>query len=429
METKIRKRVAVFPAGSEVSLEINRALASSTHFQLVGLTSISDASTYEFEEIYELPWLGDGNFLPQLISVIEKQNLELLIPGMDEVGKYFSEVQNYIPCKVLGQSQEAWEVISSKRRTYSHLRGKVPVPKVFERDSVLNFPVFAKPDVGYGSRGARTIYSKGELDEFLAGVGSNKDYVISENLPGEEFTIDCFSSAEGGLLYTNVRTRRRILNGIAANTESLEFPGLLEIAEDISQELTLRGPWFFQMKLNDKHEPVLMEIGGRISGSSAQTRHRGVNLALLGCFQEFQETPLEIVEVSALEPVLQRTLSVRVDPGYRCSNLFIDFDDCLQFQGKLSSRVLSFVVEARNKGIPVAVLSKHPGNLEDALGRFGIRGLFDEVIQIGDADNKSNYIFGDAPLLIDDSHQERTQLNLSGRGVAIAPSEISDLFL
>ena len=423
------KRVAVFPAGSEVSLEVNRALASSTHFELVGLNSTSDASTHEFEEIYALPWLGEENFLTELISVVEKQNLELLIPGMDQVGKYLSEVQNSLPCKVLGQSRETWKVISSKRRTYSHLSGKVLVPKVFERDSVLNFPLFAKPDVGYGSRGTQTIESGGQLEEFLLGVGSNKDYVISENLPGDEFTIDCFSSAEGQLLYTNVRTRSKILNGIAANTESLQFPELLEIAKTISQELALRGPWFFQVKLNNSDEPVLMEIGGRIAGSSAQTRHRGVNLPLLGCFQELHEKPPEIAEVSQLKPVLQRTLSVSIDPGYKCSNLFVDFDDCIEFQGKLSSRVLSFVVEARNRGIPVAVLSKHSGNLKEALGGLGIRGLFDEVIQIGETDHKSNYIFGDMPLLIDDSYQERKQLNLSGRGVAIAPSEISNLFL
>ena len=42
--------------------------------------------------------------------------------------------------------------------------------------------------------------------------------IVCEYLPGEEYTVDCFSDREHGLLFAGARVRRRTRNGISVNT-------------------------------------------------------------------------------------------------------------------------------------------------------------------------------------------------------------------
>ena len=43
------KNVLVFPCGSEIGLEVNRALANSTHFKLYGGNSVDDHGKFVYK--------------------------------------------------------------------------------------------------------------------------------------------------------------------------------------------------------------------------------------------------------------------------------------------------------------------------------------------------------------------------------------------
>ncbi len=73
--------------------------------------------------------------------------------------------------------------------------------------------------------------------------------VIVEYLPGEEYTVDCFTNYKGNLLSVNMRNRERIRNGISVNSKSLTHPSeVQDIAEQINKKLKLNGAWFFRLK-------------------------------------------------------------------------------------------------------------------------------------------------------------------------------------
>jgi carbamoylphosphate synthase large subunit len=58
------------------------------------------------------------------------------------------------------------------------------VPVVYESvEDIKEYPVFLKPEVGYGSRGVYIAKSKEQVLEFLF---RNANYFISEFLPGKE---------------------------------------------------------------------------------------------------------------------------------------------------------------------------------------------------------------------------------------------------
>ena len=58
------KNILIFPCGSEIALELKRALGFSVHFKLFGASSIHDHGEYVFENyIHGLPFVEDDDFI------------------------------------------------------------------------------------------------------------------------------------------------------------------------------------------------------------------------------------------------------------------------------------------------------------------------------------------------------------------------------
>jgi hypothetical protein len=49
------KNILIYPAGTEIGLEINRALKFQKDFKVFGANSIHDHSDYVFDKVYPLP--------------------------------------------------------------------------------------------------------------------------------------------------------------------------------------------------------------------------------------------------------------------------------------------------------------------------------------------------------------------------------------
>ena len=112
-------------------------------------------------------------------------------------------------------------------------------------------------------------------------LDADTPYVISEFLPGEEYTVDCVSNGDGALLHAAPRRRMRVKGGISVRTEpACADPGLREMAAAIAGELRLRGAWFFQARRDREGVPKLLEVAPRIAGSMALSRVRGNVLQL-----------------------------------------------------------------------------------------------------------------------------------------------------
>ncbi|UWX04693.1 ATP-grasp domain-containing protein [Pseudoxanthomonas sp. NC8] len=72
-------------------------------------------------------------------------------------------------------------------------------------------------------------------------------HVVSEYLPGEEYTVDCVSDGDGALLHAAPRRRTRVKAGISVRTEpAADEADLLAMAALIAAELRLRGAWFLR---------------------------------------------------------------------------------------------------------------------------------------------------------------------------------------
>lgn len=403
------KRILVFPCGSEIGLEIHRSMRYSTHFELVGASSVDDHGGFVFEEyVGGLPFHDAPGFAEAIRKIVTDKRIDAIYPAMDAVADTLQRMSGTLGARVIGSGSETTALCASKRASYRALDGHVPLPKVFESVSeVTAYPVFLKPDRGYGSRNTRLARSKAEAQAHL-GKFALGEMMIVENLPGREWTVDCFSNRHGKLLFHGPRIRGRISNGISVNTRPTDDHGteFVHWAEAINAAIRPRGAWFFQAKEDVDGRPKLLEVAARLGGASGLFRAVGVNFALLSAFDAFDSDVRVIPNTYDIE--LDRALGNRFRLGLHFTTIYVDLDDCLIIRGKLNLSLLSLLYGSVADGKTIVLLTRHARDPLDTLKQFRIGDLFDRIVHVTDpAEPKSRYVTSGPAIFVDDSFAER----------------------
>lgn len=399
------KNILVFPCGSEIALDIYSSVKYSTYFHLIGASSVDDHGQFVYEDyISGLPYVTDKDFIPALKRIIKERSVDAIYPAMDLVISLLKEVEDELGCMVISSSLETTKICLSKELTYHTLQHVVRTPRLYSSDEVERYPVFVKPKIGYGAKGTCKINSRKELDSFIAGKDG---LLICEYLPGEEYTVDCFTDKDGCLLYSAARKRNRVKDGISVNTFFVEQQEEFEmLAQKINASIRFRGAWFYQVKRNRDGELCLLEIASRLGGSSLLSRAVGVNFALLSLFDAFDYQVSILKNEYKVE--LDRALESRYKTDIVFDTVYVDYDDCLLLNAsKVNTELVAFLFKCINEKKRVVLLTKHIGDLPSELKKYRIESLFDEVIHIAPEGNKSDYIKEGKAIFIDDSHAER----------------------
>lgn len=401
-------RILVFPCGSEIGLEIFRSLQYSTHIDLFGGSSVNDHGKFVYQNYFgDLPYVDDERFIDSIKNLVNIHKIDAIYPAMDKVIWKLKTNEENLGCKVISSPAETTTICLSKRETYNKLRQAISVPEVYNNiEDIPNYPVFVKPNIGYGSRGAFVANSKDQILCLLQGKKFN-DFIISEYLPGEEYTVDCFTNRYGELIFTGPRIRNRISNGISVNTRPVndEKKVFKEIAENLNKTLIFKGAWFFQLKKDVKGNFKLLEVASRLGGSSSLYRGLGMNLALLSIFDEFSvdiDIILNKFDIE-LDRALDNTYRIKLD----YEKVYVDLDDCIIINEKINTNLIKFLYQSINNKKKIILLTKHSLDLENTLSIFRLNRLFDNVIHINKNERKSDFINKDRAIFIDDSFAER----------------------
>jgi hypothetical protein len=404
-----RARVLVFPCGSEIGLELHRALSYSTHVELIGASSVvSNHGPYVFKNYVEgVPFVDDPGFIPALAKLARDERIDFIYPAHDSVVLALAQHADALPCPYIGSPVETCEICRSKRATLECFEKDLAVPALFgASDDAIPFPVFLKPDVGQGSRGVHRADSRAEMDFYLQ---RDPSLLILEFLPGPEYTIDCFTDRHGQLRFVGARERVRISGGISVDTRPVPTEEFQPIAECINARLALRGAWFFQMKRRADGVPTLLEIAPRVSGCMGLYRNAGINFPLLSIFDRMGQ------EVGILEHgrrvEMDRALvsRYRVDVQYR--HVYLDLDDTLLFDGAINPNVFVFLLQCRRRGVRIHVLSRHAGDMTETLRMHGLTAFVDDAVRVADGVCKSAHITERDAIFIDDSFAERKRVH------------------
>lgn len=407
MEKKPKKNILIFPCGSEIGLEIHRSMQHSTHFALIGASSVDDHGRFVYDDyIGGVPMHTDAGFAAALQDIIRSRHIDAIYPTMDAVAETLHNLAAELGVVVIGSSKETTAICADKRKTYAALHGHIPQAHSYSNlDEVEQYPVFLKPAQGYGARGAAKANNRKHA-ELLLETATSKDILIQEYLTGPEWTIDCFSDRHGQLRFHGVRSRNRVSNGISVNTSesSAHAQEFAHWAENINRILKPRGAWFFQAKQAADGQPRLLEVAVRLAGSSALFRAKGVNFALLSAFDAFDQD-VEIL-VNDFDIEMDRALTNRFKTDLDYTDVFVDLDDTLIVNGKVNHELVAFLYQNINDGKRISLITRHVGDLDTTLSKFRLTQIFDRVIHITDGSSKADYIDVEKAVFIDDSFKE-----------------------
>ena len=114
----MKKNILVFPCGSEIGLEINRALSHSTHFTLYGGNSVDDHGKFVYTNyISQIPFIDNPNFIDEINRIIELHKIDFIIPAHDSAVLKMAENQSTIKAPVITSCAETSKVCRSKKVT------------------------------------------------------------------------------------------------------------------------------------------------------------------------------------------------------------------------------------------------------------------------------------------------------------------------
>jgi hypothetical protein len=395
--------VLVFPCASEIGAEVYRALNGKKNVTLFGLGGAIEDFTYE-NYFGGCPYVTDKEFIPHVQDIIKDENIDVIYPANDVALLYLKRNEHKL-CRVIGPSLAIVEACNQKFSTYKLLQPAIRTPKMYTLEDA-EFPCFLKPNVGHSGIGCKKIDSRLEL---AVEMKKDKRLLILEYLPGDEYTVDCFSNR-----FFSPRVRRRIGNGIALKTEvvtnKLERANLYAMWRTIYDEIVFDGErmdcaWFFQVKKTADGEFCLMEVAARIGGSSGLTRLRNINLPLLNLMAQWPK--VEIAEKNYVESV-SRSLDVKCKLNIDFKNVYVDFDDTLNVNGDLNYKLLALLYKWRHQGKSIYILTRA---LESQVGMILHAWsvdlqLFDNIISVPRDKKKSEMMYPES-ILIDDSFMER----------------------
>lgn len=395
--------VLVFPAGEINSIELHDALCTCVNIKLFGASSIDRHGEYVFKNyISGVPMISDKNFLPEFNKLIAENKIDVVFPTHDTIAEFFAKNNDKISAKIIVADEKTTKICRDKEKTFELFKNENFCPKVYK--NIVEFPVFIKPKIGQGAVGAKLINDEKDIPANL------DDFVISEYLTGEEFTVDCFTDKNGELKVICPRSRQRVFGGVcvAGQSETLTDE-IKKIANKVNEKLKFNGLWFFQIKKDKFGKFKLLEISTRVAGTMCLARAMGVNIPLLSVYNAMGYD-VEVLP-NSYELKMDRTLISRYKMDYEYDTVYFDFDDTLIIDEQVHLAAIKFLYQCKNQGKKVVLITRHDKELPETFEKHAIsQDLFSEIIKTDFDTEKTEFINPKGAIFIDNAHKERKKV-------------------
>ncbi|MBK9759738.1 MAG: ATP-grasp domain-containing protein [Flavobacteriales bacterium] len=411
--------VLVYPSGAESSLEVWYALKNVVNVRVLGASSRSDHAELCFQ--HRIEGLGNvhvAGFAERLRALIAEHTVDAIFPCHDTVAEALAQLQPSLSARIVGSPAGTARLCRSKLAMQAALEelGMCP-PLAGDDPAAERFPLFAKPDVGEGGKGAALLGDRSAYDRFFA-AHVRADYLVSEYLPGEEFTVECFTDRHGRLRDVGPRTRERVLAGISVRTRRVAEAEFRPLADAINGHIALRGLWFFQVKRDRTGALKLLEVSTRTASSMGLHRAFGVNLPLLALYDALDKDVQ--VAPQGFEALMDRALTPKYRLSLEYDTVYLDFDDTLLMNGHVHGPAIQFAYQCHAHGKRLVLITKHEKDLRATLAEQRIaENLFHDIIHLRSDERKSDHIqAGGGAIFIDNAHSERADV-AQRRGIPV----------
>ncbi|RZJ52369.1 MAG: ATP-grasp domain-containing protein [Flavobacterium sp.] len=299
-----KKVVLVTGTGGNVGQGVLRNIKSLNHDITIIGTDIASftAGNHLCDFTYQVPYAYSDEYISTIQSIIEKENVNLVIPTTDYEVYYLALNQSVLTAKVAASNSETAKIYLDKYLTYLHHKSldipfsKSWLPSEFENEIK---DIIVKPREGRGSRG---IYINPENPKAFS-----DEYMIQPLHKGIEITTAFYLTKTGNLhgLFT---MQRELTNGATSKSQTTKVydTELRKIIEKMIQSKGLSGSINLQSIVTNEGEIIPFEVNCRISGTNSIRHNLG--------FQDVKYTIQEYLlneqpdEVSAIDGIAVRLL-------------------------------------------------------------------------------------------------------------------------
>ncbi len=306
--------------GAPGAAGILRCLQQNKSFHVIAADANPGAvGRYLNSEFETIPFAADSSFVDAMLSLCRKRNIHVVLPLVTKelipLSQHTKEFE-LAGAKLLISPTASLEIANNKSRLYEFLQWRgIAVPEFRVIETVEQFKVAVdelgypekqvcfKPSVSNGSRGFRIVsQDMNELDLLfnhkptstyislqdairILTAGIFPELLVSEYLPGEEYSVDCLAK-HGEPVLIIPRLRKKMINGISVEGEFVMDAPIIAYCRKIIKELQLHGNIGIQVKRSFAGEFLILEINPRVQGTISAALGAGVNLPELAVKQE-----------------------------------------------------------------------------------------------------------------------------------------------
>jgi carbamoyl-phosphate synthase large subunit len=299
-----RPRLLFTGGGGAGNEAINRLLGNRYDLFFTDADQTNICPSIPVERTFQIPLAKEPNFVRDLHNICLKNQIDLLIPGVDEELLLISEnAKIFCPTKLLLPETDFISMMLDKLHLIRFLNEmKILAPKTHlmsEYIPQLSFPFIVKPRQGRGSRGVQVINNKEQYSAYRASItGHFTQYILQEKAVGIEYTVLMAADTKGELkAVVPVKVYQK--KGITILAETENNKEVIQTCQKIHSQLSPMGCYNIQLILTSKGTVYPFEINPRVSTTFCLGLASGVN-------------PIELFFESSKSQNLQSFKSVRL---------------------------------------------------------------------------------------------------------------------
>jgi len=240
------------------------------------------------------------------------------------------------------------------------------------------------------------------------------------------FIVDAFAQKERGVIFALARQQRRHKNGLRFDpVPTVDAMGFARLVYDAT---SLTGAFSFHLSLAGT-TLAPYAVSPFLEDSTLFTHMAGPNLPLLSLYAA-AGFPIDVPLWQSPAPMLGAAHGyVLEDPSF--SALYVDFDETLILRKAVNAPLLSLIKQARKEGLPVTLLTKHPGDLERQLAAYDLAKHFTEICHLPPCPHigKGPFITADDALFFEDSYAEKKRVREHNSSVRCLDACLAPCFL
>lgn len=283
------KKILVSGASGVVGYGILKSLRrSSEKYILIGITIYEDSIAPAFCDFFEkAPLTSDANYINWLCGIIEKYNIDMIIPGIEDDIRVWSKERKTLEKtgvhlllnnpELIEFCADKWDFYQKLKSSGSNLAIESRLEGTFEElVKAFGLPFLLKPRKGFASKGILKIQNKETFNENSKNIGN---ILMAQPIIGnieEEYTISAFFDKDSNLLCYMCLRRKLSKQGFTEKAEVAELEHSREALEELCQIFKPVGPTNFQFRVHNG-EWKLLEINPRISSATSIRTAFGYN--------------------------------------------------------------------------------------------------------------------------------------------------------